>query len=275
MTAIIAVFSFILGSAIGSFISVVVHRLKKKRHSIIFSRSICPACKKKLKIRHLFPILSWLILRGKCAFCDKKISPHYLALEVATGLLFVALFLQFNFIESAVSTVIPTIVNYQINWEIFSVFMFYIIESALLMTIFFYDLKFKVIPDRLSLPAIILAIAGGLILQTVAPLSMIIGGIAIGGFFFLQFMLSKGKWVGGGDIRLGLLMGVLLGWQFGLFALISAYIIGSLVSIALLIQKKVSRKTAIPFGPFLVTGIYVAIFFGEIIINWYTNLLTF
>ncbi|MBT4917802.1 prepilin peptidase [Candidatus Peregrinibacteria bacterium] len=275
MTTITAVFAFILGSAIGSFISVVVHRLKKKKQSIVFSRSICPACKKKLKFHHLFPVFSWLSLKGKCAFCGKKISPHYLALEVATGLLFVALFLNFNFIEAAVSTVIPTIVNYTINWETFAIFLFYVIESALLMTIFFYDLKYKEIPDRLSIPAIAIAIAGGLVFETVAPLSMLIGGIALGGFFLIQFVLSKGKWVGGGDIRLGALMGIFLGWKFGLFALIAAYIIGSLISIALLIQKKVSRKTAIPFGPFLVTGVYVAIFFGEIIINWYTNLLTF
>jgi len=275
MTTIVAIFAFILGSAIGSFISVVVHRLKKKKQQIVFSRSMCPSCKKNLKVHHLIPVFSWLFLRGKCAYCGKKISPHYLALEIATGLLFVALFFKFNFIETSISTVIPTIVNYQLNTEMLITYLFYIIESSFLITIFFYDLIYKEIPDRLSLPAIAIAIGGGLALGTVTPLSMLIGGVALAGFFLIQFVLSKGKWVGGGDIRLGAFMGVLLGWKLGLFALIAAYIIGSLISITLLIQKKVSRKTAVPFGPFLVTGVYVAIFFGETIVTWYTNLLTF
>lgn len=275
MTPLISILVFIFGTIIGSFLSVVIYRVRKGKKGIIFSRSICPQCKKKLKWRHLVPVLSWLFLKGKCGYCNKKISPHYLLLELITGLLFLLTFLNWNFIEAIPSIVNPLIFSYGINWEIFQVFIFYLIEFSLLMAIFFYDLMYKEIPDRFSLPAIAVAIAGGFILGTTAPLGMLIGGAAILGFFLLQFLISKGAWIGGGDLRMGILIGVLLGWKLGLVALIIAYLFGSIVSIALLIQRKITRKSRIPFGPFLVTGIIAAIFFGAQILNWYFGILTF
>ena len=143
-----------------------------------------------------------------------------------------------------------------------------------MMAIFFYDLKYKEIPDKFSLPAIGIAIAGALIFKTPTLTSMLIGGLAIGGFFLAQFVLSKGKWIGGGDIRLGALIGLLLGWQLGLVAMIAAYILGSLVSISLLATKKATRKTSIPFGPFLVAGTVIAIFHGQAILGWFMNLIS-
>lgn len=271
MTIIIAALVFILGTAIGSFLSVTIYRLHENEKGIISGRSFCPACKKPLKWRHLVPIFSFLFLRGKCAYCDKKISPHYFILELLTGLAFLAAFFYWNFVVTIPSTVNPSIFNYEINWQIFEVFVFYLIEFSLLVGIFFYDLMYKEIPDRFSLTAIVIAIAGGLLLKTISPLNMLIGGVSIFAFFALQFLLSKGKWIGGGDIRLGALIGVLLGWQLGLVALIIAYILGSIYSVILLIQKKITGKSAIPFGPFLVTGTFVAIFFGAQILYWYLN----
>ncbi len=275
MTLLFATILFILGTAIGSFLSVVIHRLKKKKEKIMIARSICPSCKKKLKFYHLIPVFSWIFLRGKCAFCGKRISFHYLLLEVCTGTLFLALFFKFNFVETINSTVIPSMLNYIINWQTVILFSFYALISTFFILIFFYDLKHQEIPDRLSIPAIAIAIAGGIAFKTISPLSMLIGGGAIGGFFLLQFVLSKGTWVGGGDIRLGALIGILLGWRLGLVALGSAYILGALVSIPLLIQKKVNRKSQIPFGPFLVTGALLALFFGEQILSYYQMSLLF
>lgn len=273
MTLFASIIVFIFGATIGSFLSVVVYRIKKKKKGIFLSHSICPECKKKLKWRHLIPIFSWLFLRGKCAYCGKKVSSHYFTIELITALLFLATFLVWNFIESVPSIVDPSLLNYIIDWHTFEIFLYYIVVFTLLIGMFFYDLIYKEIPDRFSIPAIAIAIAGGLILGLVPPLSMLFGGIGILAFFMAQFFLSKGKWIGGGDLRLGALMGALLGWELGIIALIAAYLFGSIASVVLLIQKKATRKTAIPFGPFLVTGTIVAVFYGNQILSWYIGTL--
>lgn len=271
MTILIATITFIIGTVIGSFLSVVLYRLHAKKKGIFLSRSMCPSCKKPLKWNHLIPLFSWLFLKGKCGYCGKKISSHYFVLELTTGLLFLFAFLNWNFLEAIPSTVTPTFANYSINWSIFETFLFYIIEFAFLICIFFYDLMYQEILDRLSIPSIAIAIAGGIVLNLVSIPSMLIGGIGIFSFFALQLILSKGKWIGGGDLRLGALMGFLLGWKMGLIALVLAYLFGSIISIILLISSRVTRKSAIPFGPFLVTGTLLAIFYGNEILNWYLN----
>ncbi|MFA6305863.1 MAG: prepilin peptidase [Candidatus Gracilibacteria bacterium] len=262
MIKIFLLLALILGTIFGSFLSVIIYRTKSEKKGIFFGRSICPFCKKKLKFRYLIPILSWLFLRGKCGYCGKKIGIHYLALEIITGLIFLVTFLTFNFVKIKFG-------QFFIDYEMLKLFIFYTIEFLFLTAIFFYDLKYKEIPDRFSITAIVLAIAGNLMMNTVSPLNMAIGGISIFLFFALQFLLSNGKWIGGGDIRLGLLMGLLLGWEKGLIALIIAYIVGAILSLVLMGMKKLDRKSQIPFGPFLVTGTLVAFFFGQQILDWY------
>lgn len=273
MTLLAAIIIFILGTTLGSFLSVVIYRTKTGKKGIFLSRSFCPSCKNRIKWRHLIPILSWLFLRGKCAYCGKKISAHYILLELFTGLLFLITFLNWNFIESIPTFVDPQFLNYDINWEIFQIFVFYIIEFTFLIAIFFYDLMHKEIPDRFSLPAIAIAIAGGLILKIITPLAMLLGGATLFVFFLLQFLISKGTWIGGGDLRLGALMGIVLGLNKGLLALIIAYFLGAIISIYLLARKKVKGKSQIAFGPFLVIGTLIAIFLGKRILNWYLNTL--
>ncbi len=273
MTLFVSILVFIFGTAIGSFLSVIIHRIRHKQKGILLSHSVCPSCKKKLKWRHLIPVFSWLFLRGKCGYCGKKISTHYFSLEVITGLLFLLTFLVWGFIIEIPSTVDPTLLNYAINWHQFEIFIFYIILFTFLIGIFFYDLLYQEIPDRFSIPAIGITIAGVLLLGLTPPLSMLIGGAGIFLFFLAQLVLSKGKWIGGGDLRLGALMGLLLGWQLGLIALVISYFLGSITSIVLLIQKKANRKSAIPFGPFLVTGTVIAIFYGNQILSWYLGTL--
>lgn len=257
---------FIFGTAIGSFLSVVIHRLKTKQKGILWSHSMCPACKKKLKWRHLVPLFSWLFLRGRCAYCGAKISSHYFTLELTTGLVFVTAFLTNNFLTGDMLQPI-------IDWHVFSLFIFYIIEFSLLIGIFFYDLLHQEIPDSLSITAIILAIAKGFIFNDPRPLNMLIGAAGLFTFFLLQLLISRGKWIGGGDLRMGILLGVLLGWEKALLALVIAYILGSLVGIYLIIRKQATRKSAIAFGPFLVIGILIVIFFGDLILNSYLSLL--
>ncbi|MCK9186632.1 prepilin peptidase [Candidatus Gracilibacteria bacterium] len=264
MIIFFATLAFILGTILGSFLSVVIYRTKTDKPGMVLGRSICPFCKKKLKFRYLIPVLSWLFLRGKCGYCGKKIGVHYLALEIITGLIFLATFLNFNFIDIKFDQLF-------LNYEMLKLWIFYTIEFLFLTAIFFYDLQYKEIPDRFSLTAIVIAIAGNLLFGTVTPINMAIGGASIFLFFALQFLLSNGKWIGGGDLRLGLLIGILLGWEKGLVALTIAYIVGAILSLVLMGMKKLDRKSQIPFGPFLITGTLVAFFFGKQILDWYLN----
>lgn len=269
MLILTAIFIFFIGAIIGSFLSVVIYRTHHRDQKIIFSRSICPHCKKQLKWRYLIPLFSWLFLRGKCGYCGKKISPHYFALEITTGLATLALFLNYNFL-SVTETFIFTI-----DWKILSLFFFYLIEIVFLILIFFYDLLYKEIPDRISIPAIALALVGSPLIAGLSWITVLSGGIIIALFFLLQFIVSRGTWIGGGDIRLGLLMGAFLGLQKGILALILGYFIGSIISIFLLITKQATRKTAIPFGPFLVIGTLIALFYGTEILEYYSQLSLF
>lgn len=139
--------------------------------------------------------------------------------------------------------------------------------------IFFYDYLYQEIPDSLSIPAIIIAFAKGITLSDPTILSMIIGGAGIFTFFFLQILISKGKWIGGGDLRMGVLMGILLGWEKGLIALVIAYILGSIISLILIFSGKANRKSAIAFGPFLIIGTTIMVFFGDLILISYLSLL--
>lgn len=244
---------FFLGASLGSFFSVVIYRVRNGKSGIISGRSFCPNCKKKLHWFQLIPVFSYLFSGGKCYFGKEKIPKFYLAIEVFTGILFLLAFLDFTNLKFLI---------------------FHLIIFSFLSLIFFYDYLYQEIPDRFSLPAIIFAFLGNFLLESNLTITeMLIGALIIGGFFFLQFVISKGKWVGGGDIRLGALMGIFLGWKLGLVALISAYIIGSIFGIGLVISKKLDRKSAIAFGPFLVLGTIIAFFYGEKILNWYTNLL--
>ncbi|MFA6992221.1 MAG: A24 family peptidase, partial [Candidatus Gracilibacteria bacterium] len=167
----------------------------------------------------------------------------------------------------------PEYLSYTFDIATFEQFFFYIIISSFLIAIFFYDLMYQEIPDHFSLPAIAVAIAGGLIFGIPEWTNMVVGGVVLGLFFFLQFWVSKGKWIGGGDIRMGVLMGVLLGWELGLLALIIGYAIGAIYAIVLLITKQANRKSAIALGPFLIIGIFATLFYGEQILNWYLNIL--
>jgi len=276
MTLLTAIIIAIFGAAVGSFLSVVIFRVHNNKKGIFFGKSICPYCNKPLKWRHLIPIVSFLFLKGKCAYCGKRIGKHYFMLELLTALVFVLTFLSWNFLIPIASSTDPSLILHSIDWKIFEIFAFYILEMGLLMTIFFYDLLYKEIPDRFSLPAIALGILAVFLFGVPTLPSLVsigMGLLIIAVFFGGQILLSKGAWLGGGDLRIGILMAVLLGWESMVLALIVGYVLGALVSIVLLFGKKADRKTAIPFGPFLITGLLVALFLGEKIINFYLKTL--
>jgi leader peptidase (prepilin peptidase)/N-methyltransferase len=261
-------FIFLLGACLGSFISVVVERINKDRKSIIFGRSLCPKCRKKLKAIDMIPIISYIFLHGKCRSCHKKISIHYPALELFSGLTFITLFLRFRFFTETSNGLILD------NAALLS-FIIYSVYAAFLIAIFFYDLLFSEIPDMFLFPLIGITLIGSLILGKPDLTAMFIGVIIALFIFGGQYLVSKGAWLGEGDIYLSIAMALAFGWRLFLISVFFTYFTGGIAAIFLLAAKKVSKKSAIPFAPFMVLGTLLTIFFGEEILNWYLSTVTF
>lgn len=249
---------FIIGSAVGSFLNVVICRLPEKR-SIVKGRSCCPYCQTAIKLRDLIPILSFFLLRGKCRQCRKKISWQYPIIELVSGLLFVFLAWQHQ---------LP--VNFDNAF-----FYRNIVFVAALIVIFVTDLRYYLIFQAVTIPVMFFALIANTFLYSysgdwLTTLSyLVLAGAISGGFFFLQYYLSKGKWIGGGDVYLGLLMGFMLGVQNVLLALFIAYIIGAIVSVFLLLFRRKKLKSQVPFGVFLSLATFIALSWGDVILNWY------
>lgn len=239
-------FTFIFGLICGSFLNAVIFRLHAHK-SFLRGRSFCPRCGRVLEPRDLIPVLSFILLKGRCRSCQKPISWQYPLVELATGISFSLLYFVFSW-----------------SWA----FIFYLILTAFLVIIFVYDLKYHLILDKVSLPAVFLAFIFSLFLK-ISPWDLLFGVLIGAGFFFLQYALSRGKWIGGGDIRLGALIGMMLGWQKTLLALFLAYFCGAAVSLVMLALKKKKLKSHLPFGTFLTASTFVSLLWGEAIIRWY------
>ena len=255
---LITILIFLLGASIGSFLSVVIYRIRTNKKGIIFGQSQCQSCKKKLTSLDLIPIVSYIVLRGKCRKCSKKISPQYIFLEIITGLVLVAIYTKFPFFLTgtiSLSTLLP--------------FILFSIYSIFFIAIFFFDLRTSKIPDAFLFPLIGITIIGSLILGTPGIISMILAALIALIFFGGQILLSKGKWLGEGDLIFSFSLAIIFGWQLFLVSIISGYFVGAMVSIPLLISKKAKLKATIPFGPFLVIGAFITIFFGLDILEWY------
>ena len=249
------VFLVIIGLSIGSFINAAVYRLKSKQRGLLFGRSICPSCKKILGVRDLVPLLSYLFLKGKCRYCKSKIGGHYFWVELITALAFLGIGLTAQFEN------IPFLL-----WQLLFTAVFIFLAS--------YDFQFGEIPDEISLPATIVAFASSFFTLTQTPLQSLIGLMVGAVFFFCLVWFSKGKWMGGGDIRLGALLGALLGWQGFLIALLFASALGSVIGILQILFTQKKLKSPVPFGPYLALGGYLTLIFGEQIWSWYFQNLT-
>jgi leader peptidase (prepilin peptidase)/N-methyltransferase len=250
---LIVFFVFIFGLVVGSFANSIIYRLPNIQ-GIIKARSICPHCKKTLSWYDLIPLVSFMALKGKCRFCQKKISLQYPLVELATGLLFVLFYTKFG-----------------LTWHLLFLFPL----TTILIILFVYDLKTQTIPDVIAYLAIGLALVYLLAYSSIHPFiySSIAAAAIAGGFFALLVLVSKEKWMGQGDIKLGALMGLLLGYPNVFVGLFLAFVLGALVSLVLIALKKKTLKSQIPFGPFLITAIFVTIFYGEAILNWYLGVM--
>ncbi len=267
------IFITLFGLALGSFVNALVWRLheqskKKSRFnnadlSILKGRSMCPQCGHQLHVLDLVPVLSWLSLLGKCRYCKKAISWEYPLFEVIFTFLLV---ISYNFWPYDPG-----------NNLFFFQFGIWILLLTTMMALAVYDLKWMILPTRLVRLAMALSV---LLSATVIAdegdfsvvISSLIGSVALGGLFWLIYQISDGKWIGGGDVRLGFAMGLLLGWQKTLLSLSLAAYIGTLIAITALILGKYSRKMKLPFGPLLIAGWYISFIWGQQAINWYLNL---
>lgn len=241
----IDIFFFIAGVLVGSFLNTVIRRTPQGE-SALLGRSRCQHCKHQLAWYEIIPFVSFFIQGGTCRYCQKKISWVYPIVEAATGLLFL---LAYQYIGWSLELLVVLVI------------------MAYLVIIFFIDALYSIIPDSIVLPGIITALIFGF-MKELGFTSILFGMVLGAGFFLVQFLVSRGRWVGGGDIRLGLMMGACLGARGVLIALFLSYITGAMVAIALLIFKRKKMQDHIPFGTFLSASTIILILWNQEIMNY-------
>ncbi|MDH3975328.1 MAG: prepilin peptidase [Deltaproteobacteria bacterium] len=244
-------FAFVLGAVTGSFLNVCIFRIPEKQ-SIVSPPSHCPSCGAGIKFYDNVPLLSYLILQGKCRHCKMSISFRYPLIELLTALASVMLMIHFG----------PTLS-----------YLIYLVLVSLLIVITFIDLDHRIIPDVISLPAIPLGFAASFLLPYLTWLDSLIGIVAGGGLLLLVAVvyeaLTGQEGMGGGDIKLLAMVGAFLGWKGVLFTLMASSFLGTVIGGGLMALSGKGRKFALPFGPFLSLGAIIYLFWGELLIDWY------
>lgn len=262
----------VLGLCLGSFVNALVWRVheqmaaeKAKKGaqgpSIVKGRSMCPSCRHELAPKDLVPVLSWLALRGKCRYCGKPISAQYPLVELLTALLFAALYVWWPVPFTDAQT---------------AIFTLWLVLATGFMALIVYDIRWTMLPDRILYPlscvaaliAIIAAAAADK--PAIAALNTLLAVIVGGGVFYVLFQVSKGKWIGGGDVKLGWMLGLVAATpgRSVLFIFLAA-LLGSLVSVPLLFTNRMKRTSVIPFGPFLIIAAIIVQLFGHTMLSWY------
>jgi len=254
MIGLVAGIAGLFGLAFGSFMNVVAYRVPLGR-SVVNPPSACPACDSPIRPRDNLPVVSWVLLRGKCRDCGGKISARYPVVEALTGLLFVV-----------------TVLIIGVAWVLPAYLWFAAVTMVLILT----DLDHKRIPNRILYPGTVVGLvllAGGALFDGGAG---DLGRGALGGVFyfsglFVLALIARGGF-GFGDVKLAFMLGLFLafqGWEHLLVGIFLAFFIGGVVAIALLLTRKKGRKDAVPFGPSLVLGAWIGIAYGLEIAEWY------
>jgi len=246
--------SIIFGALVGSFLNVCIFRLPKKE-SIIWPGSHCPHCKKPIKFYDNIPLISYILLMGKCRYCKNPISFQYPLVEGTTALCSLFLIMKFG----------PSLS-----------YLFYFALVAALIVITVIDLYHQIIPDVINLPGIGVGLIASLILPQNTFLNSLIGALLGGGSLFIVGTLYqwffKREGMGGGDVKLLAMIGAFLGWKAVILTILLSSLIGSITGIIIMVLKGKDFKYAIPFGPFLSLGAVISLFYGESLINWYLYL---
>ena len=237
---------FILGLIIGSFLGVVIDRVPRGEN-IVTGRSKCNTCQRNLTPLELIPVLSFLMQRGKCRKCQSKLSLFYPGIELLTGLTF---FLTFQVFETSLEAALA------------------IIFTSILIIISFIDIQTKLIYDRFQIAILILALISAFV-ESKNPLNLVIGSLVISIPLLIIALISQG--MGGGDIKLMFVSGAYLGFPNILVAFIIASISGGIYGIYSLMTQKHNRKSEVPFGPFLALGLFIALLYGNRLIEWYLS----
>lgn len=242
---------FCFGLIVGSFLNVVIFRYNTGMG--VRGRSRCFSCARTLRWHELLPLFSFALQRGRCRSCSSRISWQYPAVEGLTGLLFVLVFSQFGFSISSLPLLLA-----------------HLVIASLLVVILVYDFRHKIIPDGLVYTFITLALLASVLdFSLLRFLNHLLAGFLLFGFFYLLWWASSGRWMGFGDAKLGLGVGFLLGLSGGISAIIFAFWIGAVLSLALVglsrlrgRKGRLSLKSEIPFAPFIILGLWINLFFS-------------
>ena len=262
---LIIVFS-LLGLAFGSFVNALVWRLAKKRN-FVSERSECTHCHHVLAWNDLIPVVSWLTLKGKCRYCGGKIDDSPLT-ELGVAVAFALSYALWPIGFAGLGSVL---------------FALWLIALVFLAALFLYDLRWMLLPDKLTFPLMGLGIIWAVIyygpylqLSPLQALAEVVLGIAsTAGIYGFLYFISKGTWVGFGDVKFAVFMGLVLGWQKGLLAIMLANFIAFMYIAPGLLSGKVKRTSRIPFGPFLILATIIALLVGDSMIDWYLEFLLF
>ncbi|MBI2399709.1 MAG: prepilin peptidase [Deltaproteobacteria bacterium] len=248
---ILIIIPFLFGAVVGSFLNVCIYRLPLGM-SIVTPPSSCPNCGSRVPFYLNVPILSYLVLAGKCSSCKVSFSARYPAVEALTGLMAVFTFMKFGPSTDA---------------------LIYFSFISALIVITFIDLDLQIIPDVISLPGIVLGFAASFVLFDLTVLESAIGLIVGGGILFLiafgYHLITGHEGMGGGDIKLLAMIGAFLGWKGVLLTLLLSSFTGAITGGVLMYAFGKGGRYAIPFGPFLALGAVLHLFFGEKLISWY------
>lgn len=249
-----ASFLFILGLLLGSFANVVIHRLPKGE-SVVRPRSRCPKCGKLIAAYDNIPVLSWLLLRGKCRACQAPISIRYPLVELVTGVLFAAIFLKHG-----------------MTWSTLE----YLILAWGLVVVSCIDLDLMILPDVFTLPGIVIGLVGAAINPDRSFYSSLAGVLMGGGFLwavaYLYLLVRKEEGMGGGDIKLLAWLGAVLGWPAVPFLVLVSSVVGSVVGLVLALRGRAGLKSVIPFGPYLALAAVLYLLGGDRLGMWYIGL---
>jgi len=261
MDSFYLVFSFIFGLIFGSFLNCLIWRLYEGES--MTGRSHCRSCKKIIHWYDNLPVVSYLFLGGNCRHCKDHISWQYPIVETLVGFLFMLVVLRLKQEFGSMETWnLDQVLILARNWFLVSI----------LVVVFIMDLRWYVILDKVSLTAVAVMLGLNLYLGFSWQSLLISATIGVS-FFLIQFLVSRGRWLGGGDLRLGLLLGVSFSWPEVLATIFLAYGLGALVAIALLVLGKKHWGSKLPLGTFLSVAALIILLYGPTIINWYLNLI--
>jgi prepilin signal peptidase PulO-like enzyme (type II secretory pathway) len=253
---------FILGLVAGSFLTAYTYRLPRGK-SVKKGRSICPQCKKQIAWYDNIPLLSFILLKVRCRNCKKKISFRYPAIELGSALGFVGIY---HLLTSCQQTSLNSICHWQTSLGLFTL-PFFLLIFLILLAIFILDIEGKIIPDELNFLGLIFVFLVLLFFNPSELYLYLLSGFGAALFLLLIHILTSGKGMGLGDVKLALFSGTLIGWPLVVVWLFTAFLTGAFVGIILLLVKKISFGRHIAFGPFLVLSLIIALVWGETLLN--------